>query len=143
MLSSRFQIRALLTTQKTSTKANAVGLIPAAAAGRPGGREKNPPIPHPAKTLSTSQSHPASSWSEEQQGHRTDAQKPEPRRSWQRTRGEHCSKSLQLHAAQALPSLQGGVSGCPWRTNLLSSTQVPVAEQHRAGVRCPFSSRSN
>lgn len=91
-------------------------------------------IPHPAKTLSTSQSHCASSWSEKQ-GHRMDAQKPQPRRRWQSTRGGHCRKNLQLHTAQALPLLQGGVKECPWCTNLLSSTQVPAAEQHRVGVR--------
>lgn len=69
MLSSRFQIRAPLAAQKTSTKATAVGLSQAAAAKDQQLQEDlvgEIKIPQPDKTLSTSQSHRASSWSEEQ-----------------------------------------------------------------------------
>lgn len=85
MLSSTFQITALLATQKTSTKATAVGPSHTAAAEDQQLQEDlvgERKTLHLAKTLSTSQSHRASSWSEEQ-GDRMDAQKPEPRRSWQ------------------------------------------------------------
>lgn len=149
MLSSTFQITALLATQKTSTKAPAVGPSHTAAAEDQQLQEDlvgERKTLHLAKTLSTSQSHRASSWSEEQ-GDRMDAQKPEPRRSWQRTRGGHWSRRASSSTQRRLfPHYREGLR----HVHSVQILQPPVQHPRTCGratrsgcVRCPFSSQSN
>lgn len=150
MLSSRFQIRALLGTQKTSTKAtlwvtkthSCCGLSQAAAAEDQQlqvdlvGEIK---IPHPAKTLGTSQSYRASSWLEEH-GHGMDAQQELAEDTWwalqQEPPAPHSTGSALI---------TGGLRNVPGEQILqsLSHSQVPAAQQRRAGARGARSAPSN